>query len=256
MYVTLEPCCHFGRTPPCTDAILQAGIARVVVGVKDHFPAMQGKGLTQLREHGVEVKLGVRAVECATLVRGFTRAVLHGMPHVSCKVAMSLDGNIATAGGESQWITGDASRRHSHGLRATHDGIVVGIGTVLADDPSLTCRTVSDSDPQPVVLDSSLRIPESARLFQHPKRPILICRADAPKRDLPAEIVRVEGVAHGVDVRAAMHKLTELGLHRLLVEGGAQVHRSFLDSDVVDTLYVYIAGLLIPGGSHGSVVRH
>ena len=248
MYVTLEPCCHVGRTAPCTDAILKAGIERVVVGVKDMFPAMQGKGLAQLRQHGVEVVLGVREVECAELVRGFTRSLVEGLPEVSCKVAMSLDGKIATEKGESQWITGSAARQHGHQLRAIHDGILVGIGTVLADDPALTCRVVEAADPRPIVVDTALRIPESARVFSHPVRPVIICAVDAPERDLDAEIIRVERSAHGIDLTAGLAELVPLGLHRILAEGGASVHRSLLDSQLVDTLYVYIAGLLIPGG--------
>jgi diaminohydroxyphosphoribosylaminopyrimidine deaminase/5-amino-6-(5-phosphoribosylamino)uracil reductase len=227
---------------------LRAGIGRVVVGVKDMFPAMQGKGLAQLQAEGVEVVLGVRAAECAESVRGFTRALVHCLPEVSCKVAMSLDGKIATEKGESQWITGTAARRHGHELRATHDGILVGIGTVLADDPALTCRVMDSSDPRPIIVDTDLRIQASARVFDHPLKPVIICATDAPERELNAELVRVERVEKGVDLEAGLAGLVPLGLHRVLAEGGAEVHRSLLDSQLVDTLYVYIAGLLIPGG--------
>jgi diaminohydroxyphosphoribosylaminopyrimidine deaminase / 5-amino-6-(5-phosphoribosylamino)uracil reductase len=248
MYVTLEPCCHVGRTPPCTDAILKAGLHRVVVGVKDMFPAMQGKGLALLKDHGVAVSLGVREQECAELHRGFTRSLVQGLPEVSCKVAMSLDGKIATESGESQWITGTLARQHGHGLRATHDGILVGIGTVLADDPSLTCRVAAASDPRPIVVDTDLRIPATAKVFSHPLRPVIVCAVDAPERVLDADLLRVRRAEHGVDLRAALEGLVSMGLHRILAEGGASVHRSLLDSQLVDTLYVYIAGLLIPGG--------
>lgn len=248
MYVTLEPCCHVGRTPPCTDAILRAGIKRVVVGVKDMFPAMQGKGLALLESDGVDVLLGVRQAECAELHRGFTRSLVHGLPEVSCKVAMSLDGKIATERGESQWITGTLARQHGHELRATHDGILVGIGTVLADDPALTCRVAPSADPRPIVVDTELRIPASAKVFSHPLRPIIICAADAPERQLKGDILRVARSKNGVDLRAGLEGLVTMGLHRILAEGGGSVHRSLLDSQLVDTLYVYIAGLLIPGG--------
>lgn len=248
MYVTLEPCCHWGRTPPCTDAILAAGLGRVVVGVVDAYPPMRGNALTLLRDSGVEITLGVREAECGALVRGFTRAVTRGLPEVTAKVATSLDGRIATASGESRWITGEAARAHGHLLRAEHDAILVGIGTVLSDDPRLTCRARAGADPVPVVLDSHLRTPRDAALFWGSHRPVVLCREDAPERDLPAEIVRVGPIGEGVDLLAGLRALAGLGLHRVLVEGGGKVHRSFLDAGLVDTLCVYLAGVVLPGG--------
>ena len=250
MYVTLEPCCHWGRTPPCTDLIVQEGISRVVVGVVDPYPPMQGKGLSRLRGAGVEVVLGVREAEAAAVVRGFTRTITEGLPEVTLKVASSLDGHLATRSGESQWITGEAARTDSHGLRATHDAILVGVGTAVADDPRLTCRVPGGKDPVPVVLDTSLRLPLQARLLTSGAPAVIICADDTPVRQLPADVIRVPRAAggRGVDIRATLRALAGRGLHRILVEGGGQIHRSFLDSGLVDTLHVYLAGALIPGG--------
>ncbi len=248
MYVTLEPCRHHGRTPPCTDAILAAGITRVVVGVVDPFPPMRGASLAQLREAGVEVTLGPRADACAALVRGFTRAITVGLPEVTVKAAASANGCIATHTGESQWITGEVARLDGHALRASHDAVLVGIGTVLADDPRLTVRGVPGTEARPIVLDSGLRTPADARVLQHPRRPLLLCAEDAPERVLDADIVRVPRGPGGLDVEASLRAAARAGLHRVLVEGGGQVIRSLIDARLVDTLHLYLSGVLIPGG--------
>lgn len=250
LYVTLEPCCHHGRTPPCSDAILAAGITRVVVGSVDPYPAMRGRSLARLREAGVEVRSGVRRDAAERQILGFARSVTSGLPEVTAKAATSADGHIATITGESRWITGEAAREAGHRLRATHDAILVGIGTVLADDPQLTCRLPEGgAHPVPVVLDTRLRTPATARLLAGPRRPILVCGEDAPERDLPADVVRVPVGADGrVDPEAALARLAARGLHRVLVEGGGIVHRSLLDRGLVDTLHLYVAGLVLPGG--------
>lgn len=249
MYVTLEPCCHHGRTPPCTDAILEAGVDRVVVGVVDPYPAMQGRSLALLQERGLTVDLGEQAQACRDVMRGFLRVTEGGLPEVSLKAAISLDGHIATAAGESRWITGVAARRHGHALRASHDAILVGSGTALADDPRLTCRIDGGTHPVPVVLDSRLRLPDDARLLHGPRRALVFCREDAPERDLPADVVRLPPAADGrLDVKAVLREVGARGLHRVLVEGGGQVHRSLLDAGLADALYVYVAGVILPGG--------
>ncbi|MBN2800143.1 MAG: bifunctional diaminohydroxyphosphoribosylaminopyrimidine deaminase/5-amino-6-(5-phosphoribosylamino)uracil reductase RibD [Deltaproteobacteria bacterium] len=248
MYVTLEPCCHHGKNPPCTDAILAAGLSRVVAGIEDPFPPMQGKGLEILRHAGVEVALGVRAEACAEVVGGFTRAISHGLPLVTCKAGVSADGRIATAAGESQWITGPEARAHSNALRGTHDAILVGIGTVLADDPRLTCRVQQGVDPVPVVLDSELRIPADAALLRSTRRALILTAEDAPARALDADVVRIPRGEGGVDIEAALRVVAGRGLHRVLVEGGGLVHRSLFDAGLVDHLLLYLGGVLIPGG--------
>lgn len=259
MYVTLEPCCHHGRTPPCTSALLAAGVARVVVGAVDPFPPMQGRALALLRNAGLTVDRTVTHAEaCARRVLGFARAVTHGLPEVTLKAAISLDGNIATEAGESQWITGATSRRAAHQLRARHDAVLVGIGTVLADNPRLTTRVEAGSqtidaararNAVPVVLDTQLRTPADAALLTSGLRPIIICGERAPERVLPADLVRVPTDAHGhVDVRHALSALAARGLHRVLVEGGGQVYRALLDAHLVDQVEIFCAGVVIAGG--------
>jgi len=248
LYSTLEPCRHHGRTPPCTDAILAAGIARVVVGVVDPFPEMRGKSVDLLRGQGVEVALGVEERACADLIVGFARAMSEGLPEVTLKVAMSLDGAIATVSGESQWITGEPARERGHALRSDHDAVLVGIGTALADNPRLTCRLQGGHDPVPVVLDTELRLPSDAALLSGSRRAVICCAHDAPERDLAAEIVRVPRAEGGLDLRQALSALAARGLHRVLVEGGAGVHRSLLQAGLVDHLVAFVAPVLIPGG--------
>ena len=257
MYVTLEPCCHHGRTPPCTDALIRAGVARVVVGVVDPYPVMRGNGLRILEDAGIAVSLGVLQEACSELILGFARALLHDLPEVSSKVACTLDGRIATASGESQWITGPAARAVGQELRAQHDAICVGIGTLLADNPRLTCRS-GGADPVPVVFDSQLRTPADARIFASSRRPILFCLESAPERELAADIVRLPEQDARVDVRAAMAHLVSRGLHRVLVEGGGELHRSLLEARLVDHLHVFLAPVGLPGGRPwlgGSPVR-
>lgn len=249
MVVTLEPCCHHGRTPPCTDAILAAGLARVVIGVVDPYEKVRGRGIAQLRAAGVEVTLGVRAEACSRLMIGFLRVEQGGLPEVSLKVATSLDGAIATASGQSQWITGEEARRHGHELRAVHDAILIGSGTLREDDPRLTCRTRAGKDPEPVVVSTSGWFPPDAKLLHGPRRPVLVCASDAQvDPSLPVEVIRVPRGPAGVDLRAALLALGRRGRHRVLVEGGAQIHRSMLDAGVVDHLHVYVSGVVIPGG--------
>ena len=166
MYVTLEPCCHHGRQPPCTEAILQAGIARVVVGSGDPNPLVAGKGLDILREHGVQVTEGVLAEECRALNHVFFHFIQTGKPYVVLKYAMTLDGKLAAYTGASQWITGEAARRHVHTQRNRYRAIMVGVGTVLADDPLLTCRMESGKNPVRVICDTHLRTPLDSKIVQ------------------------------------------------------------------------------------------
>lgn len=248
MYVTLEPCCHWGRTPPCTDAIIRAGVARVVVGIVDPFPLVAGKGIEALRAAGIVVDLGVREQECRELNLGFLRAIHEGLPEVTLKAAISLDGRIATAEGESRWITGPAAREAGHRLRDAHDAILVGIGTVLADDCALTTRLPGGRDAVPVVLDTSLRIPESAAVLRGSRRAVVICADDAPDRAIAADVVRVARGPAGVDLNAALRAVVARGHHHVLVEGGGHVHRTFLDAGRVDRLELFVNGRILADG--------
>ncbi len=250
MYVTLEPCCHWGRTPPCTDAVLSSGLRRVVVGTVDPFPLVAGKGIALLREAGIEVTVGVREAECRRVNLGFLRVLDGGLPEVTLKAAVTIDGRIAADDGESRWITGPAAREDGHRLRDAHDAVLVGLGTVLSDDPALTTRLRGGRDAVPVVLDTALRVPADARLFRGAARAVVVCAEDAPPRDLPADVVRVPRGPGGLDVRAGLRALAARGLHRILAEGGGRVHRSLLDADAVDRIELYVNARVL-GGPRG-----
>ena len=246
LYVTLEPCCHHGRTPPCTDAILRAGIARVVVGTVDPFPLVSGRGIAQLRAAGVQVDVGVLEAACKRMNLGFLRVVAGGLPEVTLKAAVSLDGRIASEAGASQWITGPEARAAGHRLRSEHDAILVGVGTVLADDPALTARPVDrdPSEPLRVVLDTALRTPADAKVLG---ARCLIFSASAGRRG-PSEVVAAPVGPGGLDLVAVLRELAERGVRRVLVEGGGRVSRSFFDAGLVDRLELYTAGIVLAGG--------
>ncbi|MBB4264831.1 bifunctional diaminohydroxyphosphoribosylaminopyrimidine deaminase/5-amino-6-(5-phosphoribosylamino)uracil reductase RibD [Roseospira visakhapatnamensis] len=251
-YVTLEPCSHHGQTPPCADALVTAGVARVVVALTDPDPRVAGRGLARLRAAGVRVDEGLRSEEARLVTAGFLSRVTAGRSLVTVKAATTLDGRIATAAGESRWITGPRARALGHRLRATHDAIAVGIGTALVDDPMLDCRLpgLEDRSPVRVVFDGALRLPIGSRLAASAdRRPVwLLCRAaDLETAEGRARRDRLEGrgvrvlpvpadTAGRVDPRAALQALGDAGLTRLLVEGGGRLIGALLAADVVDHL--------------------
>jgi len=254
IYLNLEPCSHHGRTPPCTDALISAGIARVVCACQDPDPRVSGKGLRQLAEAGIAVGIGLLEPEARRLNEGYLKRVKTGLPFVSLKSAMSLDGKIATRTGESHWITGEKARVFGHRLRAEQDAVLTGIGTVLADDPELTVRLSKGRNPLRVVADSEARISPTARLLTADERPPII----AVTRQAPAERVRhLEQVgttvwrlpARGghVDLRALMKKLAAAGVNRVLVEAGGTLAAGALEAGLVDRVYFFIAPMLIGG---------
>lgn len=254
-YVTLEPCAHHGRTPPCADALIEAGVARVVVGAGDPDPRVDGRGQTKLREAGIAVEIGVCAEAAAALNAGFIGRVAQGRPLVALKAATSLDGRIATASGESQWITGPQARQRGHLLRACHDAILIGSGTLEYDDPSLTCRLpgLEHRSPVRVVLDSEGRIPAGAAILRDAGEvPVWVVTADpdALQGRLPAGAEAI-GVSRGgdgkLDMTAVLSALAQRGITRLLVEGGAGVATTLLRDGLVDRLYWFRAPLLIGG---------
>jgi diaminohydroxyphosphoribosylaminopyrimidine deaminase / 5-amino-6-(5-phosphoribosylamino)uracil reductase len=257
-YVTLEPCAHYGRTPPCTMALLHAGIRRVVVAATDPDRRVDGRGIAQLRQAGVEVELGLMQAEAEALNAGFMLKERAGRPLVTLKLATSLDGRIATRTGASQWLTGDAARARGHWLRATHDAIMIGSGTALADDPELTCRLpgLEDRSPVRIVLDGRLRIAPSRRLARTARKvpTWVITRADADAKRLAAlercgvEVLTVETVTgEHIDPGRALAALAARGLTRVLVEGGSQVAATLLRACLVDRL-VWFPGPLVIGG--------
>lgn len=245
MYVTLEPCCHWGRTPPCTDALIRAGLRRVVVGTIDPFPLVAGQGVSRLREAGIQVDVGIRSQDCRRMNLGFLRSTLMGLPMVTLKAGISLDGRIASDHQESRWITGPAAREAAHRLRDRSDAILVGIGTVLADDPELSTRLPGGRDARPVLLDGQLRIPTNAKLLQ--RNPLIFCGEDAPERGLPAELVRLPRMQGSLPIVPVLQHLAKRGYHRVLAEGGGQVHRSLLDAKMVDALELFVNGRLLGG---------
>lgn len=246
IYVTLEPCNHHGRTPPCTDALLAAGVARVVVGVVDPTEPMCGRSLQRLEGEGLAVELGVLAAACASSLCGWTRSVRHGLPEVTLKIATSADGSVSTHDGESQWITGEEARARGRRLRGEHEAILVGIGTVLADDPRLTTRIEGRPDPVPVVLDTTGRFPAGCALDR--PETLVFTRRGARCGAREAQHVEVSAGPGGVDVERVLRELVRRGLQRVLVEGGAQVVRSLLEARLVDTVEHFVSGTLIPGG--------
>lgn len=243
-YVTLEPCCHWGRTPPCTDALISAGISRAVIATRDPDPRVNGEGILRLRAAGMTVDEGVLEDEAAELVAGFRARVRLGRPLVTLKLASTLDGRIATHSGESRWITGEAARRAAHALRGRHDAVMVGVGTVLADNPALTCRLPGyrTTPLVRVVADSHLRTPLTATLIatagKTPTWMLIREGTDRERRhafaDLGVTLIEVAGAETGVDPVGAMRALGKAGLTRILVEGGAQLAASLLRADLVD----------------------
>lgn len=250
-YVTLEPCAHHGQTPPCAEALVASGIARCVIAVGDPDPRVFGGGIAILKRAGIAVTEGVLAAAAAELNAGFFTRIKSGRPLVTLKLATTLDGKIATLGGESQWITGPEARASGHQLRATYDAIMVGSGTALADNPELTCRLpgLEGRSPVPIVFDSRLRLPHNAKLAR--SGAWLVTReghdkaALAPYVDAGMEIVAVPAAQGMLDLAAALQALGARGLTRLLVEGGANVATKLIQQDFVDRLAWFQAPMVL-----------
>ncbi len=263
-YVSLEPCDHQGKTPPCTEALLAAGIGRVVVACEDPDPRVSGAGLRRLRQAGVEVVTGLCEAEARALNAGFFLRHERGRPLVTLKCAATLDGRIATRGGKSQWITGEAARARAHLMRAQHDAIAIGVGTALADDPSLTCRLpgLAVRAPVRVVVDSRLRLPLTAKLVATanatPTWLLTLKGNDARRlgayRDAGVEAIEVADDQDGrVALAPALAALAARGITRLLVEGGAELSAGLLQADLVDRLAWFRAPALIGGDGIAAV---
>ena len=260
-YVTLEPCAHHGVTPPCADALAAAQLARIVGATPDPDPRVAGSGFARLQSAGVEVTRGVLEAEARALNLGFFCRIAKGRPLVALKIAQSADGYVADAKGNSRWITSEGARRHGHLLRARHDAILVGIGTVLADDPELTCRLpgLGHRSPLRIVLDSHLRMPVTSKLARtaHDHPAVLFTAAKIGGEALAAQgvlIERVEADEEGrPDIAAVLQALGSRGLTRLLVEGGPTVHAAFLGRSLVDIIHIYRAPLLIGAGGRPAV---
>ena len=263
LYVTLEPCNHDGRTPPCTDAIREARVARVVVGCGDPNPHVVGGGAASLREIGVQVDIGCLEGEAARMIAPWSKFVTLGIPYVVLKLALSLDGRIASRTGASKWVTGPEARARVHLLRAQHDAVMIGIGTVLADDPRLTVRDAPGHSPLRVVLDTKLRLPLGSRLVQSAREvpTWVLCTTDAPSSAEQAlvergvDVIRAPPSAEGrIDPMAALKLLAARGIVSVMVEGGAELAGSVLAGAAVDELHCFIAPILLgPRGRPGAV---
>ena len=294
LYVTLEPCAHYGKTPPCAKRVVESGIARVVIGSTDPNPLVAGKGIQILTEAGIEVTTDVCVDECIQLNEHFFTFIQTHKPFVTIKSAMSLDGKIATFTGQSQWITNESSRKDGHVLRATHDAMLVGIGTILADDPLLNCRLTRDElyqavidtndvsientlevhQPDIVILDSQGRTPTDAKVFTIPNRKVIVyvakgcpeqrrialANAGAIVEELPTKSVRqgrTTDVAidiKKIDIQACLEHLGEQEYTSVLVEGGSTIISSFVESLAFDKIVTYIGNLVIGGTNSTSAV--
>ena len=259
LYVTLEPCCHYGRTGPCSEAVISAGIGRVVMAMQDPNPQVAGKGVKRLREAGILVDGQILADQAKKLNEVFIKYITTGRPLVVMKTAMSMDGKIATAGGESKWITGAESRVRVHRLRDRYDAILVGVGTVLADNPSLTTRLPEGGgkDPVRLVLDTGARTPLDAKVIKQASDApaIIVTTPGAPPqrvrdlRDNGAQIMVIDGDDGGISLPGLLRELGRKEITSLLVEGGARVNGSFVKEELVDKVCWFIAPKIMGGAS-------
>jgi diaminohydroxyphosphoribosylaminopyrimidine deaminase / 5-amino-6-(5-phosphoribosylamino)uracil reductase len=255
VFVTLEPCSHFGKTPPCADALIAAGVGRVYAGMIDPNPLVAGQGIEKLRAAGIPTFPGLMEQECRRLIGPFLRQTTTGLPLVTVKSALTLDGKTATASGDSKWITGEAARRHVHRLRAEHDALMVGAGTVLADDPELTCRLPRGGrDPLRVILDSRLRLSPEARIFHlRSTASTLIATLEqdgarmAAYRERGVELITCRGSGGRIELADLLTRLGERGVQSVLVESGGELAGELLRQGLIDRLILFYGAKLVGG---------
>ena len=252
LYLNLEPCTHYGKTPPCAPVVIEAGVRRAVIGMEDPNPLVKGRGVEALKRAGLDVDVGILEKECRRLNEAFCKYILNKEPFLILKVAATLDGKIATRNGESQWISGEASRRFVHRLRDQVDGVIVGIGTVLKDDPMLTARVKGGKDSYRIILDSRLRIPENAKVIEiSPSKTIVATTELAPGEKVErlekkgVRVLILDSKKGRVDLKPCLFKLGEMGMMSLLVEGGSQLNGSFLDEGLIDKIFLFLSPKLI-----------
>nr|WP_306307346.1 bifunctional diaminohydroxyphosphoribosylaminopyrimidine deaminase/5-amino-6-(5-phosphoribosylamino)uracil reductase RibD [Cellulosilyticum ruminicola] len=253
--MTLEPCSHYGKTPPCVDLVIKEKVGRVVIGNLDPNPLVAGRGIKKLEEHGISVTVGVLAEECMGLNEVFMKYIVQKEPFVAMKTAMTLDGKIATATGQSKWITGEAARKEVHELRNTFMGIMIGSGTVLKDNPYLTCRLEGGRNPIPIVVDSRLRMPLTSHLVEKASENKLIvatlASADPVQKEALRQkwvnVIEVEAVNGHVNLKTLMKRLGELGIDGILLEGGSTLNEAAIKAGVVDRIISYISPKLVGG---------
>ncbi len=251
LYVTLEPCCHYGKTPPCTDAIIGAGIKRVVIAMKDTNPLMKGRSIGLLKRNGIDVITGVLEKEAGKLNESYIKYIKNRRPFVILKAALTLDGKIASPSGDSRWITGIASRKYVHKLRSQVDAILVGINTVLVDNPRLTARR-KGMNPVRIVLDTRLRIPVSARVLDNEAPALVVTCSDKKKKvkqlkEKGVNVIILKERKGGIDLKKLMKVLGESSISSVLVEGGGSINASFLNRKLVDKVLFFIAPKILGG---------
>ncbi|MDI6763941.1 MAG: bifunctional diaminohydroxyphosphoribosylaminopyrimidine deaminase/5-amino-6-(5-phosphoribosylamino)uracil reductase RibD [Thermodesulfobacteriota bacterium] len=258
LYINLEPCSHYGKTPPCAPALIEAGVKKAVVGMEDPNPLVKGRGLEMLRAAGLDVEVGIFEEACQKLNEAFCKYIQTKEPFVILKIAATLDGKIATQHGESKWITGEDSRRLAHRLRDEADGLLVGIGTILKDDPLLTARIKGGRDPYRIILDSRLRIPEKAKIIdQNLEMTILATTELAPKEKMESlekrgvRVLILDSVQGRVNLKSLLSRLGEMGMMSLLVEGGSEVNGSFLNEGLIDKIFLFLSPRLLGGQALG-----
>lgn len=254
IYVTLEPCCHHGKQPPCTEAILQAGISRVVTGSGDPNPLVGGKGIPILKDHGIQVREHVMKEKCDALNQAFFHYIQTGRPYVTMKYAMTIDGKIAAYTGASKWVTGEEARHHVHEQRKKNTAIMVGIGTVLADDPMLNCRIEGGRDPVRIICDTHLKMPVTSKIVKTAKDiPTIIacCTADEelqrPYREAGCKILLTEKKMNHIDLEQMMEQLGKEKIDSILLEGGGTLNWAALNAGIVQKIQAYIAPKIFGG---------
>ncbi|MBM4053167.1 MAG: bifunctional diaminohydroxyphosphoribosylaminopyrimidine deaminase/5-amino-6-(5-phosphoribosylamino)uracil reductase RibD [Planctomycetes bacterium] len=262
LYVTMEPCAHHGKTPPCADAIIGAGIKRVVTTFLDPNPITSGKGLKQLQAAGIEVRMGVMEDQARKINAPFFKLIQKGMPYVIIKWAMSIDGKIATVTGDSKWITSEESRRYVHKIRSQIDGVMVGINTVLKDDPLLTCRFNGGRNPKRIIVDGKASLPLTSALVRTAKQSEIIVgvsRNASPKnietlRKSGCTVIETKGNNDRVDLRELFLELGAMRLTNIMVEGGSKLITSLLEERLADKIIVFIAPIIIGGDGASPVL--
>lgn len=258
LYVTLEPCSHFGKTPPCADALIESAVSRVFIGMVDPNPCVAGRGVQRLRSAGIEVTTGLLEDECRSINQPYIKHVTTGLPYVTLKSAMTMDGKTATSCGDSRWVTEEPARRHVHALRAISDAVMVGLGTIMADDPLLTCRIKGGRDPLRLIVDSNLRIPSTAQVFhvESVSRTMVAAVSDANQRRqeieaLGAEVVLCQSKDGRVDLHDLLRVLGGKGIQSILLEGGSLLAGAMLSAMLIDRCIFFYAPKLIGGDGIG-----
>jgi len=254
IYITLEPCAHYGKTPPCVDLLIQNKFKKVVIGMLDPNELVAGKSIEKLKQHGIEVIVGVKEEECKKLNEIFIKYITSKIPFVILKSGMSLDGKIATYSGESKWITSKESREDSQNLRNRLHSIMVGVNTVIADDPELTCRINSEKNLIRIIVDTNLRIPLNSKVIKNQDKHTIVATtlsADKNKKqmlsNLGIKIIEVPSKNNKVDLKEVVKRLGQEGIDSILIEGGGTLNFSALQEDIVDKVIVYIAPKILGG---------